>query len=313
MSNNGYIYLLWTREFYRHNEKVYKIGRTIDLFKRMSQYPQGSKLLLSIASDNLKTIELSIIKKFSQVFKARIDIGREYFEGDVSIMIDLIIDIVKTHNDSYCYLSNDPPSNPQSNNIKDDPTIQLMEYVKLNQLTFSSSIVKSKQFYLDYINWINNNSQNSSYLSHTQLTRLLVKCYGVCPKPHRFDDGVEQSLVFPKLVPDTVPEDNHLHTSNHDTIFHNFLKHIYLKHQNNTEVTLSVSELLDTFNEFTIKEGLVTKQYNTITFGFKLKQLAKAISGIQKQKNIGSKKLQGYSFDINTFQKYIYDHNIVIH
>ena len=45
---SGYIYIYYTREFLRHTEKVYKIGRSKDIFQRKNGYPKGSKLLYCI-------------------------------------------------------------------------------------------------------------------------------------------------------------------------------------------------------------------------------------------------------------------------
>ena len=65
MSN--YIYLLQEREFIKTKENIYKIGMTqCENLKRFNQYPKGSCLLFQMICDDCKTIEKSIIKKFTR-------------------------------------------------------------------------------------------------------------------------------------------------------------------------------------------------------------------------------------------------------
>lgn len=76
----GFIYLLCEREF--AGQDVYKIGMTENILKRMRQYPKSSQLLLALYTDDVNLHEKFLINKFGMDFKARPDIGREYFQGD---------------------------------------------------------------------------------------------------------------------------------------------------------------------------------------------------------------------------------------
>lgn len=94
----GYIYLLREREFYKRNENVYKVGRTIQkgtslMLDRLKAYKKGSELVMirQVHCDNVEQIETSIVKEFQKNFTKHSD-GREYFIGDVNNMMDIIND-----------------------------------------------------------------------------------------------------------------------------------------------------------------------------------------------------------------------------
>ena len=89
----GYIYLLQEREFIKTNEKIYKIGRSNQKnFKRFTQYPKGSKILYHQKTFCHKNMEKILVEHFKNKFKQKIEIGNEYFEGNV---VDMIREIVK--------------------------------------------------------------------------------------------------------------------------------------------------------------------------------------------------------------------------
>ena len=89
--NIGYIYIFKLREHILLHEDVYKIGLTTrTVSKRLSEYPKGSICYFSFDVPNCNMTENQIIKKFSEKFKQRTDIGTEYFEGPVLKMIETI-------------------------------------------------------------------------------------------------------------------------------------------------------------------------------------------------------------------------------
>ena len=96
-----YIYLIHTRASLNINEPVYKIGKTNDFSKRISGYDKGSIPILIIYVNNSDIFEKLIIEMFNINFIKRTDYGNEYFEGNVSDMIDIIMDKFKELN--MCY------------------------------------------------------------------------------------------------------------------------------------------------------------------------------------------------------------------
>lgn len=88
MLKNNYIYLLIEREFISLKKPIYKLGRTEQEHnKRMCAYPKGSSLLFQMLCNNSVKIEADLIRQFKIKYKHRDDIGNEYFEGDVTLMI----------------------------------------------------------------------------------------------------------------------------------------------------------------------------------------------------------------------------------
>lgn len=87
----GFIYLLREREFIKTNENIFKIGKTKQEFgKRFNQYPNKSQMYLHLYITDVDTFEKITIELFSKEFNRRIDIGYEYFEGNINDMIKLI-------------------------------------------------------------------------------------------------------------------------------------------------------------------------------------------------------------------------------
>jgi len=84
----GYIYIIHEREFIKTNEKIYKIGKTQqETLGRLNNYPKGSNLLFHIVCENYNKMETELINIFKLNYKQRTDIGREYFQGNITLMV----------------------------------------------------------------------------------------------------------------------------------------------------------------------------------------------------------------------------------
>jgi hypothetical protein len=93
-----YIYLLQEREFVTTNENVFKIGRTTQVnFTRFNQYPKSSKLYFQSYCGDCHICEREIIALFSERYNRRMDIGGEYFEGNVRGMVSDMCAIVQNY------------------------------------------------------------------------------------------------------------------------------------------------------------------------------------------------------------------------
>ena len=74
---------------------VFKIGETGRcLSVRVSEYPEDTEYIFLACTINAKKIENEIIKEFKINFKQRLDIGTEYFQGDIDKMIEIAKNIV---------------------------------------------------------------------------------------------------------------------------------------------------------------------------------------------------------------------------
>lgn len=95
--SNSYVYILMEREFIKTSEKIYKIGKTRqEPNKRMAAYPKNSKLYIMIHVDNCDIMENKIKMRFDIDFHKRSDIGNEYYEGDIKLMLKTFLMIVNS-------------------------------------------------------------------------------------------------------------------------------------------------------------------------------------------------------------------------
>jgi len=79
-------YILWEREFIDKKEHIYKVGMTEKGMKRFLNYPKQSLLLSFKNIKDFSGAETMIKKIFAKKFIQRLDIGLEYFEGDIEEM-----------------------------------------------------------------------------------------------------------------------------------------------------------------------------------------------------------------------------------
>ena len=102
-----FIYLLREREFVRLHENVYKLGRTSRrMEERFVEYSKQSELMLVLAVDDSKLLETLLLRTFRTTFRPRVDIGREYFEGNPHLMMEAIF--AGTRMAALCLLCNRP-------------------------------------------------------------------------------------------------------------------------------------------------------------------------------------------------------------
>ncbi len=96
----NFIYIIKIREFVNNNQNIYKIGRTTqDNLKRFNNYPKGSILLYYFYCDDCKIIENNIIQLFKKLFIQKKELGNEYFEGDIYLMMIEIAKIIYNNNE----------------------------------------------------------------------------------------------------------------------------------------------------------------------------------------------------------------------
>jgi hypothetical protein len=136
----GYIYLLIEREFIKTNENIYKIGKTKQEFgKRFNQYPKGSNLFLHLYVKNIDIFEKNMIDLFGLEFKRRLDIGYEYFEGDLNNMIQLIFNyyfndtISKISETNIIIKEKEEPNKVEALNLKLEKTNLKLEKQKIKE------------------------------------------------------------------------------------------------------------------------------------------------------------------------------------
>jgi len=90
----GYVYVIITREFLNALSPVLKIGYSINISHRLSQYPKGSRLLYTRFVENVKSKETEVLRMLQEGFQKRKDIGKEYFEGSPNAIINCVDSIL---------------------------------------------------------------------------------------------------------------------------------------------------------------------------------------------------------------------------
>ena len=86
-----FIYIMQTPEFSKTEVNVYKLGRTLDIKRRMKKYPKGTDILFSIPCKDSIKCETELLEIFRNEFIQRTDAGSEYFEGDLDDMTTQIM------------------------------------------------------------------------------------------------------------------------------------------------------------------------------------------------------------------------------
>jgi hypothetical protein len=87
-----YIYLIHCRASVNAKENVYKIGKSVDFNKRLDGYDKGSIPIFTIYVCECDDFERLLITIFRSKFIIRADYGSEYFEGNINVMINTILE-----------------------------------------------------------------------------------------------------------------------------------------------------------------------------------------------------------------------------
>jgi hypothetical protein len=85
-----FIYIIKEREFVKSGEEIYKIGKTRGLRNRMGDYPKGSVIKLVYPCEDIDIIEKELLHLFDEHFIRMVDVGHEYFRGNVNVMANLV-------------------------------------------------------------------------------------------------------------------------------------------------------------------------------------------------------------------------------
>lgn len=80
-----YIYCIIEREFVKSKENIFKVGKSTQIFKRIKQYPNDSKVILIAKVKDCHKAEKELLSFLDSDQKTkRMDkIGREYYECDI--------------------------------------------------------------------------------------------------------------------------------------------------------------------------------------------------------------------------------------
>ena len=94
------VYLMHTRECVNAKLLIYKIGRSHNLGNRIKQYPNGSNVICTLPCNNSIICEQLLLNIFKTKFIHKPTYGKEYFEGDYELMVQIIFDTLFTNKTS---------------------------------------------------------------------------------------------------------------------------------------------------------------------------------------------------------------------
>jgi hypothetical protein len=81
----------------KHQEEIYKIGRTNDFNRRINKYLIETKIISSCPIDNKNKCESELIREFKSEFEFENNISNEYIEGNGRDMISVFNDYCSDH------------------------------------------------------------------------------------------------------------------------------------------------------------------------------------------------------------------------
>lgn len=92
VSPAGSVYLVHHRVSIEAREPVYKLGYTTDsMAKRLRAYTKGSRQIFAVAVHNPRDVEALLMPQFQLRYTQRLDLGSEYFQGDVCDMMQTLL------------------------------------------------------------------------------------------------------------------------------------------------------------------------------------------------------------------------------
>lgn len=215
MSTDGYIYLIITREFLRQKSSVFKFGFTSNILKRVASYPKGSLLILSQFVHDARGIETTMLKALRENFIQRIDIGREYFEGDVNNITALInkrlisddrINLFKSPVEETSDVMEETSDAMEETLDVNDTDVIISLFVNSHKDLIGTKLTKSTDVYEAYILWKSKNKEIKRTLTHKKITTGLKELFGAVTKVHHFDDGPAQAVFIPEQKLTVQPE-----------------------------------------------------------------------------------------------------------
>jgi hypothetical protein len=282
--------VLREREFLNNGQNIFKIGRTDNIVKRFTQYPKGSKLYMTYLVDDMFDTETKIKNTLCKHFITRTDIGREYFEGDLTAILNMIMTLLSPiqnihhtetiqieggDNTSDTYLVVEQNTDRITLKIK-DPELIIVEFVEEHKDQYSGNVYKTIDIYKQFLNWceLNKHKIANKYISHKEFTMHLSNHFNTVHKPYRLNDGVFQCVFFPNISAN-VSADN-------TTLVGPFLEK-YVQKTNKTSDILKITDLYRKYKEYcqennhnvepkdvlyqTFKEGLGIELFRERTSG----------------------------------------------
>jgi hypothetical protein len=131
----GYVYVIEEKEVARHGEDIYKVEGSTMFINRIMQYPIWSAVHMAIKVNDAITAEREILEHLAShaIIKQRQDIGVHYFQGSLSLIINVIAQTASHH---------DMPSHADI-----DPVVLISEYIVAHKENLQGRTTDALSFY----------------------------------------------------------------------------------------------------------------------------------------------------------------------
>lgn len=196
--------MIHVREFARSREDVYKVGRTENVARRVSEYPKGSLLIAVERVRDMAGAETALLERLRVECEPRGDLGREYVEGPLRAVVKALHEVSSL--EEYSWSLPAPAGATESGATETrgrcrDPDTCVAAFVSSRRETLSRRTVSSLWLYREFGAFLEGSEEyRGVYLGHNRFTSILKVHYGVGGKPMRLPEhGLCQALLFPEL------------------------------------------------------------------------------------------------------------------
>lgn len=163
--NKGFFYIIKTSDV---EDGVYKIGKSKrdNPNKRLCEYPKRSSVQYTIAVNDADGFEDLVMRKFRVEFERKLELGLEYYKGNIEDMIDSVHNLWKKYNkadkieldkriekikpNGFQAWCNDWYSK-QEDKKNIDMDVAYLSYVNMMQNDFASNEYATKEVFLIYL------------------------------------------------------------------------------------------------------------------------------------------------------------------
>ena len=207
----GFIYLVHEREFIRSKEHIFKIGQCLNPTKRLRGYPKGSLMLFEMIVEDHISTEKELIKILSDNFKRRYDMGLEYFEGELMLMIKLITEHILAKYAKYfipdaaeiCIKDAKKTVTVKKEivkkvKVKKDITLVLEEFLNDKKETYRGDVMLS-EWYEQFSDWMKGKEYHESW-NLSKILRILKKHYKLQVRDTFYDTNLKKVICFPHIA-----------------------------------------------------------------------------------------------------------------
>ena len=185
---DGFIYIAWLREFMASGSNTYKLGATRNPAQRILSYPKGSVFVFTEMCQDPFERESELLQLFRTKFHQRLDLGREYFDGDCQEMKATVF--------NHLSLQNTSRISPNLSRTPVDSEVAILRFVDTHRTTLCSSSTPSDLLHARFMDF----ADKSGWLvttKHGPFTKAIVRLCGATTSVGRIQGELTRIVTFP--------------------------------------------------------------------------------------------------------------------